>query len=120
MNSQSEPAPTGRAFYDRVATDAGQNMAYVPFALGFFWMIAHIWPSAGRVLFWLAAAFMAYTVFHFAVVILAGILVATTRNEANTRWHWASLLIRFVELIWFLSALWLAAYIVGYWPLSSR
>jgi hypothetical protein len=82
MNTQPEVVPAGRAIYERVTADVGRGMAYTPFLVGIFWLIAHAWPGAGRALFWLAAAFMAYSVIHFAVVILAGIAIATTRNEA--------------------------------------
>ena len=124
MNAQPDQPPTGRALYERVSEDVGRGMAYVPFFLGGFWLIARIWPGAGRVLFWIAAAVVAFSLLHFLFVVLAGVLGGVLgvamRAGGTTRWHWGAVVIRLIEQLWDLGALWLAAYIVGYWPLSNR
>jgi hypothetical protein len=111
----AQQGPTGYAFYEKVATDAGGNVAFAFIGLGVIWLCTKLWLAGARGLFWLAAGGMALSVAHFLIVTAAG-AIASMRPILghDRRWLWAGVAARFVEIIASLAALWLAARSVGY------
>ncbi len=107
--------PTGYAFYEKAATDAGGNIAFAFIGLGVIWLCARFWLSGARGLFWLAACVTVLSVVHFSVVVVAGAIVSVRPIPGHDRrWLWAGAAARLVEQIALLTALWLAARSVGY------
>jgi hypothetical protein len=105
---------TGYAVYEKVARDAGGNIAFAFIGLGIIWLLAKFWLGAAKVLFWVAAAMMVLSVVHFLVVVTAGAAASMKAGPARDKWLWASAGARLVEQILSLTALWLAARAVGY------
>ena len=111
----TQQGPTGYAFYEKVATNAGGNIAFAFIGLGVIWFCAKFWLTGARGLFWLAAGMIALSVAHFLMVIVAG-GIASMRPipDHDRRWLWAGAAARFIEIIAAVTALWLAARSVGY------
>jgi hypothetical protein len=110
--------PEGYKFYEKVAADAGANITFAFIGAGVIWLIGRWFSTAARVLFWIDAALMAWTIVHFVVVTVAGVIVSAPgpiSGQPPRRWLWAAQAARFVELILCLAALWLAARAVGYY-----
>jgi hypothetical protein len=106
---------SGYAVYEKVATDAGGNVAFAFIGLGVIWLFTKFWLGAAKVLFWVAAAVMVLSVAHFLLVIAAGAVVSMMKaSPARNKWLWASAGARLLEQILSLTALWLAARAVGY------
>jgi len=107
--------PTGYPVYERVATDAGRNAAFAFIGLGVIWVLSKFWFGAAKVLFWIDAAIMLLGVAHFLIVVVAGAVGSIPKDSpTRNKWLWASTGARLVEQILSLTALWLAARIVGY------
>lgn len=109
----------GYPVYEKVATDAGGNIAFALIGTGVIWLVAKFWLGAAKVLFWVAAAVMALSAAHFLVVLLAGLLSVIFSWKMKTphvreKWLWVSTAARLIEQILSLTALWLAARAVGY------
>jgi len=111
----AQEGPTGYAFYEKVATDAGGNIAFAFIGLGVIWLCAKFWLAGARGLFWLAAGVMALSVAHFLMVTAAGAITSMRPVPGHDRrWLWGGVATRFIEMIASLAALWLAARTVGY------
>jgi hypothetical protein len=105
----------GYAVYEKVATEAGRNAAFAFIGLGIVWLLSKFWLGAAKVLFWGAAAFSLLGVAHFLIVIAAGAVASMMKSSpARNKWLWASAGARLLEQILSLTALWLAARVVGY------
>ena len=114
-------ATTGFKFYERVATDAGGNIAFAFIGLGVIWLLNRFWLGAARVLFWTAAVVVVLGVAHFLFVTAAGALAWAGKrsfplpaDQPGWKWLWAGTAARLVEQVLCLTALWLAARVVGY------
>jgi hypothetical protein len=106
---------TGYAVYEKVATDAGGNVAFAFIGFGIIWLISKFWLGTAKVLFWIAAAIMLLSVAHFLFVVAAGAVASIPRySPTRNKWLWASAGARLFEQILSLTALWLAARTVGY------
>jgi hypothetical protein len=106
---------TGYAVYEKVATDAGGNVAFAFIGLGIIWLLSKFWPGVAKVLFWIAAAIMLLGVAHFLFVVAAGAVASIPKHSpTRDKWLWASTGARLLEQILSLTALWLAARTVGY------
>jgi len=110
-----EETSVGYKIYEKVATDAGGNIAFAFIGVGIIWLVERIFPTAARVLFWIAAGVMGLSVIHFTVVTLSGVIASWQIERSSRRWLWGAQGARLVELILCLTALWLAARVVGYW-----
>jgi hypothetical protein len=106
---------SGYAVYEKVATDAGGNVAFAFIGLGVIWLLSKFWPGVAKILFWIAAAISLLGIAHFVIVVAAG-AVGSIPKDSPTRdkWLWASAGARLVEQVFSLTALWLAARVVGY------
>lgn len=107
----------GYKLYEKVAADAGGNIAFAFIGTGIIWLVARWAPIFARLLFWLGAALMTWAIVHFIVVTAAGVVVSARGpivGQPPRRWLWAAQAARFIELILCLVALWLAARVVGY------
>jgi hypothetical protein len=114
---------TGFAFYEKVETDAGGNIAFAFIGLGVIWLFSRFWLGAAKVLFWGAAAVMALSVAHFLFVSAMGTIAWAAKSFAplaadlpSWRWLWVATAVRLLEQVLCLTALWLAARVVGYLP----
>jgi len=110
---------TGFAFYEKVATDAGGNIAFTFIGSGIIWVCSRVWLGAAKVLFWGAAALMALSLAHFLFVSAAGAIAWAIKaplpaGQPSWKWLWAGTAARIVEQVLCLTALWLAARAVGY------
>jgi hypothetical protein len=106
---------SGYAVYEKVAVDAGGNIAFAFVGLGVMWLLAKFWLGVAKVLFWIAAGVMALSVAHFLFVIAAGAVASIPKaSPTRNKWLWASTGARLLEQILSLTALWLAARAVGY------
>ena len=113
--------PTGFAYYEKVATDAGRNITFTFIGLGVIWLCGRFWPGVSKVLFWVATALAALNVIHFTLVLAAGAIAWSTKrftplaaDHPGWKWLWAATAARFLEQLLCLVALWLAAKVVGY------
>jgi hypothetical protein len=90
----------GHRVYEKVASDAGGNIAFAFIGSGVIWLFTKIWLGAAKVLFWVAATLMALSVAHFTVVLLAGAIAwAMNAPQVREKWLWVSTAIRFFEQI---------------------
>jgi hypothetical protein len=112
---------TGFAFYEKVATDAGRNAAFAFIGLGIIWLFSRFWLGAAKVLFWIDAAMVALGAAHFLFVTAMGALAWAMKrvaplpaNQPSWKWLWAGTAARLVEQVLLLTALWLAARVLGY------
>ena len=111
---------TGWAFYEKVATDAGGNIAFAFIGLGVIWVFSRVWLGAAKVLFSGAAAVMALSIAHFPFVSAMGAIAwagkfpPLSADQPSWKWLWAGTAARLVEQVLCLTALWLAARAVGY------
>jgi hypothetical protein len=112
---------TGFAFYEKVATDAGGNIAFAFIGLGIIWLFSRVWLGAAKVLFWAAAALTAFGLAHFLIVTAAGAIAWAGKRsfplptgQPSWKWLWGATAARLVEQVLCLTALWLAARVVGY------
>jgi hypothetical protein len=114
---------TGFAFYEKVATDAGRNAAFAFIGLGVIWLLSRLWLGGAKVLFWADATIVALGVAHFMFVTAAGAIAWAGKrsfplraDQPSWKWLWAGTAARLVEQVLCLTALWLAARVVGYLP----
>lgn len=112
---------TGFAFYEKVASDAGRNSAFAFIGLGVIWLFSRFWFSGAKVLFWGDAAMTALGAAHFVFYSAMGALAWATKSfgpalavRPGWKWLWAATAARLVEQVLSLTALWLAARVVGY------
>ena len=110
--------PSGFAFYEKVATDAGRNITFAFIGCGIIWLVSRFWFGAAKVLFWVTAAVTALGVVHFLLVTSAGAIAFATKRltplaqgHPGWKWLWAGTATRLLEQI-----LWLAARVVGVLP----
>src|SRR5580658_1206017 len=94
----------GYAVYEKVATDAGGNIAYAFIGAGVIWLLTKFWLGAAKALFWVAAALMALSVAHFSVVLISGAIAwalswKMKAHHFREKWLWASTATRLVEQI---------------------
>jgi hypothetical protein len=117
----TDDKPIGFAYYEKVATDAGGNIAFAFIGLGVIWLCGRFWPGVSKVLFWVATALTALNVIHFILVLAAGTIAWSTKrltplaeNHPGWKWLWAATAARLFEQILCLLALYLAARVIGY------
>lgn len=109
----------GAWVYQKVASSAGENIATAFFIAGVIWLLSKIWLGAAKVLFWIALIIKVLGIIHFAFTTILGIVAvfALLTGRQSLKWPLSAFYVRLVEQVLTLTALWLAAMAVGYWPL---
>jgi hypothetical protein len=100
--------------YEKVASDVTRSVVGAYLGLGVIWFVARLSPTVARWLFWAAFVLGILGVIHLVVVLTAGTIGGLLR--LGRKWLLAAAVARVVELILSLTALWLAARVVGYSP----
>ena len=109
----------GAWVYEKVASDVVNNSVAAFFIAGIIWLFSKAWLAAAKVLFWIALTIQALSIIHFAFTAIVGIIavIALLSSHKSLKWALAGFCARLVGQVLALTALWLAAMAVGYWPL---
>ena len=107
------------AVYEKVATDATQNVVWVFFAAGVIWLLSKAWLTGAKVCFWGGVILAAVNVLHLLFLAAGGVLSTVLDAIAHKKrpgrsWLWAATALRLAEMALCLVGLWLAAKAVGY------
>ena len=103
------------AAYDRVVYDVAQKIMYALILLLLIWVFRNIWPRFSKFLFWCGVATI---VLDFLYFLCSGVVmtIIDVLKRRMSGWLWAAFIVKCVEKIFYIFALWLAAKSIEYWP----
>lgn len=99
------------AIYSAVAESAVRNVTFSLLGIAVLWLIAHVWLSVAKVLFWCGAVIVGLSVLHVLFHTALGVWVLT-KGRRVSRWLWAANAVRVGEVAIDLFILFVAARMV--------
>ena len=112
-NLPIEMTDDDRVLYQKVARDAGGNIAFAWLVVAVVWVLSGLWMPAAKALFWVGAAVLAVDLVRYVLLTGAGIVLAT-KGQHNGKWIWAANLALLIENGICVIALYVAARAIGY------